>query len=108
MPMITHPVLRAARRPHLNLPSERGPDIRLSPRLHGDDAFTRWRAQIEDPNALIVLDLFCGAGGMSAGFETADFVVAAGIDTDPRAVETFGANHLSQAVRQDLSLITSP
>jgi DNA (cytosine-5)-methyltransferase 1 len=106
--MITHPVLRAARRPDLNLPSGRGPDIRLSRLLQGDDALARWRAQIEDPNALIALDLFCGAGGMSAGFATAGFVVAAGIDSDPRAIETFGANHLSKAVCQDLSRITSP
>ncbi len=29
-----------------------------------------------------LLDLFCGAGGLSSGFEMADFEVAAGIDID--------------------------
>jgi DNA (cytosine-5)-methyltransferase 1 len=45
----------------------------------------RWRA----PS---VVDLFCGAGGMSEGFRQAGFVVLAGSDNDPDALATFGAN----------------
>lgn len=91
-----------------NLPSERGPDIRLRPRLQEHEALDQWRTRVTDPKALTVLDLFCGAGGMSAGFDAEGFVVSAGIDADVRAVETFSANHLSKGVCHDLSQIASP
>ena len=42
---------------------------------------------------LNVLDLFCGAGGLSYGFERAGFNVVLGIDNDAKALETFEANH---------------
>ncbi len=40
-----------------------------------------------------VLDLFCGAGGLSCGFERAGFDVLLGIDNDAKALETFERNH---------------
>lgn len=40
-----------------------------------------------------VLDLFCGAGGLSRGFIDAGFSVILGIDIDEMALKTFGANH---------------
>jgi DNA (cytosine-5)-methyltransferase 1 len=40
-----------------------------------------------------VLDLFCGAGGLSYGFESAGFKVLAGIDNDEAALNTFELNH---------------
>lgn len=41
-----------------------------------------------------VMDLFCGTGGFSKGFENAgEFEVVHGIDVLPVAVETFKANH---------------
>jgi DNA (cytosine-5)-methyltransferase 1 len=41
-----------------------------------------------------VMDLFCGTGGFSKGFENAGgFEVVHGIDLLPTAVETFSANH---------------
>lgn len=41
-----------------------------------------------------VLDLFCGAGGLSYGFErTGDFVTVGGIDLLPDRIATFTANH---------------
>ena len=40
-----------------------------------------------------VLDLFCGAGGLSCGFERAGFNIVLGIDNDKKALETFEANH---------------
>lgn len=40
-----------------------------------------------------VLDLFCGAGGLSCGFERAGFSIVLGIDNDQKALETFEANH---------------
>jgi len=41
-----------------------------------------------------VVDLFCGAGGLSFGFEQAgEFITAAGIDLLPDRIATFTANH---------------
>ena len=41
-----------------------------------------------------VIDLFCGTGGFSKGFEnTGEFEVIHGVDVLPVAVETFRANH---------------
>lgn len=40
----------------------------------------------------VVIDLFCGAGGFSLGFETAGFSIRWAIDDDPLACESFKAN----------------
>lgn len=42
---------------------------------------------------LNVLDLFCGCGGLSLGFEMAGFQIKLGIDNHPQAVESFYKNH---------------
>lgn len=42
---------------------------------------------------LTAIDLFCGAGGLSAGFAQAGFEVLAGNDIDPVAGQTFQLNH---------------
>ena len=39
------------------------------------------------------IDLFCGCGGLSYGFEMADFDILLGIDNDPMALKTFERNH---------------
>lgn len=39
-----------------------------------------------------VVDLFCGAGGISEGFRQAGFTVLAGSDNDPDAMATYAAN----------------
>nr|URC17147.1 MAG: m5C DNA methyltransferase [Lokiarchaeota virus Ratatoskr Meg22_1012] len=44
-------------------------------------------------NKIKVLDLFCGAGGFSYGFQQAGFKIVAGIDNDKRVKETFEKNH---------------
>lgn len=50
-----------------------------------------------------VLDLFCGAGGLSRGFMDAGFNVAIGVDFDDMALKTFAANHKnSLALKLDL------
>lgn len=51
---------------------------------------------------LRVIDLFCGPGGFSSGFEAAGFEVVAALDYDKDAVTTFSANHGCIAQRQDL------
>jgi DNA (cytosine-5)-methyltransferase 1 len=40
-----------------------------------------------------LLDLFCGAGGLSVGFASAGYEIAAGVDYMPEAVASFEANH---------------
>ncbi|MBR6287441.1 MAG: DNA cytosine methyltransferase [Bacteroidaceae bacterium] len=50
-----------------------------------------------------VLDLFCGAGGLSRGFIDAGFSVKLGVDFDEMALKTFGANHEgAKAMKLDL------
>lgn len=50
-----------------------------------------------------VLDLFCGAGGLSKGFMDAGFDVALGIDFDEAALKTFQENHgTAKAMKLDL------
>ena len=42
---------------------------------------------------LNVIDLFCGAGGLSEGFKEAGFTSILGIDHNKSALETFSHNH---------------
>ncbi len=42
-----------------------------------------------------IVDLFCGAGGLSRGFEDAGFQVVASVDIEKRFKETFNRNHIS-------------
>ena len=41
----------------------------------------------------LVIDLFCGAGGMSTGFEMAGFEVILGVEHIDTYAETFANNH---------------
>ena len=50
-----------------------------------------------------VVDLFCGAGGLSLGFQGAGFPVAAAVDAWPAALATYRANHGHPAHQYDLS-----
>lgn len=50
-----------------------------------------------------VIDLFCGAGGLSRGFMDAGFNIIAGIDNDQAALNTFSINHGNAiALNEDL------
>lgn len=54
-------------------------------------------------NKYTVVDLFCGAGGLSRGFMDAGFNVVLGIDFDDAALNTFAKNHgTAQAMKLDL------
>lgn len=54
-----------------------------------------------------VLDLFCGCGGLSYGFEKAGYNILLGIDNDSKALETFELNHKgSKSICGDITSIT--
>ena len=40
-----------------------------------------------------VIDLFCGAGGLSLGFEMADFNILAGFEIEPDYLNTYIHSH---------------
>lgn len=90
------------------LPSRRGEFIRLPPKLDVPDNREQWQAQLDDPASIVVLDLFCGAGGMSLGFEAAGGFPAAGVDQDAWAVMSHSYNFLSKGVVQDICAIADP
>jgi len=53
-----------------------------------------------------VIDLFCGAGGLSEGFEDAGFRIVAGNDVDKNMVASFKLNHPeAKAVSGDITKI---
>jgi len=55
----------------------------------------------------IVIDLFCGAGGLSEGFRKEGFKTILAIDNNPRALETFSKNHPeSKTICIDVSKLT--
>ena len=55
----------------------------------------------------IAVDLFCGAGGMSLGFEQAGFDVAAAVDADPVHVAAYSLNFPDcSTVQADLALVS--
>ncbi|HEX2787578.1 MAG TPA: DNA cytosine methyltransferase [Ignavibacteria bacterium] len=54
-----------------------------------------------------LIDLFCGAGGLSKGFEMAGFKTLLGIDSIQRFTETFQLNHTnSKTICGDITKIT--
>lgn len=50
-----------------------------------------------------IIDLFCGAGGFSTGFNRREFEVIAGVDVNDDALETFENNHDVSSHNLDLS-----
>jgi len=54
-----------------------------------------------------IIDLFCGAGGLSYGFEKAGYNVLLGIDNDSMALKTFELNHKdSRSICGDITQIS--
>jgi DNA (cytosine-5)-methyltransferase 1 len=52
---------------------------------------------------MVVVDLFCGCGGLSEGFEQQGFDILLGIDNFQSAIETFRYNHESVGINRDLT-----
>lgn len=55
-----------------------------------------------------VIDLFCGAGGMSLGFQMAGCHIGLGIDIDPLACKTHAHNIPGKCVQVDITTIADP
>ena len=54
-----------------------------------------------------VVDLFCGAGGLSYGFKTESFKLAAGIDIDETCRFPYEQNNGAPFVRKDVGSLTA-
>ncbi|MDQ6659589.1 MAG: DNA cytosine methyltransferase [Chloroflexota bacterium] len=88
------------KRPEYDLPRARGDKLELPPLVVGTPAF------LENHQPTVV-DLFCGAGGMSLGFESAGFRTVLGVDCDHWASQTFAAHIPAKGIVQDLNSITN-
>lgn len=51
------------------------------------------KAQADRRETLSLVDMFCGAGGLSEGFRQADFRTVMAVDADPFAMRTYRLNH---------------
>lgn len=49
--------------------------------------------ELDRRRSLRAIDLFCGAGGLSAGFSAANYEIGYALDHDAEAVETYRRNH---------------
>jgi DNA (cytosine-5)-methyltransferase 1 len=88
-----------------NLQTCPGTQVRLQPELQGEAGEAAWQKAVTEPDALVAIDLFCGAGGLSYGFQEAGFVCALGIDSDADACETHAANLLSKTLCRDIQTL---
>ncbi|MFF8656448.1 DNA cytosine methyltransferase [Streptomyces huasconensis] len=85
------------------VPLERSDYLKLAP--HPDsctpETFQEWLEGFGKGKRLAV-DLFSGAGGLSAGVERAGWTTAAAVDFDERALETHRANFPGLSLHMDL------
>jgi DNA (cytosine-5)-methyltransferase 1 len=54
-----------------------------------------------------VVDLFCGAGGLSYGFKSEGFALAAGIDIDETCRFPYATNNQAPFIRKDVGSLTA-
>jgi hypothetical protein len=91
-----------------NLHTCRRARVQLPSKLQGEEGEATWQKVVTASDALITIDLFCGTGGPSYGFQEAGFVNAIGIDSDADACETHAANLISKTLSRDIQRIEHP
>jgi len=87
------------KRPEYDLPRTRGDKLELPPLVETEHTV------LSDDRPTVV-DLFCGAGGMSLGFESAGFRTVLGVDRDKWACQTFAAHIQAKVVQADIASIS--
>ncbi|PSB17222.1 DNA (cytosine-5-)-methyltransferase, partial [filamentous cyanobacterium Phorm 46] len=65
------------------------------------------RPEIKNMKSPTVLDIFCGAGGMSLGFQNAGCEILGGIDKNPHAIRTHHKNFPNCTLMRDAQSIES-
>jgi DNA (cytosine-5)-methyltransferase 1 len=78
--------------PHRLLPQDIGFFMLAQPQQTELDLYPKLRFDRCD-KVLTTIDLFCGAGGLTAGFNLAGFRCLYGNDCNPSAIATFRFNH---------------
>jgi DNA (cytosine-5)-methyltransferase 1 len=63
------------------------------------------KADLSSHPAGVVVDLFCGAGGLSHGFYLEGFDIVAGIDTDEACRYAFEHNNEALFIRRDVAML---
>ena len=91
-----------------DLPKKAGKSIKLPRKLDDPVKKAEWQQLLLNPSVPKILDLFCGAGGMSEGFVQQGFAVVAAYDHDSDACQTFEANIAAHVVCTDIKDITEP
>jgi len=72
------------------------------PEAFPEDELPKWATQQVASGRPIAIDLFSGAGGLSAGIEASGWSVAAAVDLDQRALETHRHNFPGLSLQLDL------
>lgn len=57
------------------------------------NSYIKSRIESYDRNAPVMIDLFCGAGGLSLGFTQNGFITSLANDIEPCCVDTYAHNH---------------
>src|SRR5579871_339874 len=91
-----------------NLRTLRGQCVLPGKYLDDPGVEMQWIEDLKNPEKLKLVDLFSGAGGMSEGFVSAGFVIAAAFDRDEMACKTFEANIAARVVCTDIEKIDNP
>src|SRR4051794_10847422 len=79
----------------------RGPFVRLPPHEHACSTEDELLALARTMRRPLAADLFCGAGGLSLGLQSAGFDVVLAVDHDEEALETHRAYHPGLSVKWD-------